>query len=410
MPLIITILLLLIITRIAGEIAERFNQPAMIGEIFAGILLGPSVLNIVSINHELTTIANLGVLLLVFLMGFETDIDDVLDGFGRKNIWISIVGFVIPLAVGVVVGEIMELDIMRTIFIGLCMAITALPVTIGILTDIGETHSNVGKRIISTSLANDVLTLFALGIILSVKNNEGENNIFNFSILLTLGETLLFIVSVFIGWRIIRSAIRFLYIPSATVYLIISKLKGKESLFALVLLYVLIFAALSEAIGFHFIIGTFFGALLLNQEVMGKKNFEQVKSTASGITMGFLAPIFFATIGLTFNVATLTNWTMLVVILAAAFLAKILAGLFGGKIAGMTLKESWTLGIGLNGRGVIEIVIANIALGNGFIGERLFTILVFMGIMTTLITPSLLKLAFNMQLKKNNTISGLKNS
>ncbi len=400
MPLIITILLLLIITRIAGEVAERFNQPAMIGEIFAGIILGPSVLNIISINHELATIANLGVLLLVLLKGFEIDIVDVFEGFHKKNIWISIVGFIIPLAIGIVVGIFLELDSIRTIFVGLCIAITAPPITTRILTDLGQVDSSIGKRIISASLANVVLTLLALGVILSVKNNEGERSAFDLTILLTIGEILLFTISVFIGWRLIRSAIRFLYIPSATVYLIISKMKGKESLFALVLLYVLIFAALSEAIGFHFIIGTFFGAMLLNQEVMGKKNFELVKSTASGITMGFLAPIFFATIGLTFDVATLTNWTMFVVILGAAFLAKLLAGLLGGKIAGMTLKESWTLGIGLNARGIIEIVIVNIAFENGFIGQRLFSMLVFMGIMTTIITPSFLKLAFKMQQKQ----------
>lgn len=401
MSLMITILLLLIVTRIAGEIAERFKQPAMLGEIFAGIILGPSVLNVVHISPELTTIANLGVLLLVLLIGFEVDVAAVVDGFRGKNIWISITGFVFPLAMGVGAGIFMQLDVMRVIFIGLCVAITSYPLSIRMLNDIGQLNSKIGKHIASASLAIKVLSLLALGVVIDVRNNDYGHSTLNLAILTTLGEVVLFMFAVFFGSRIVRSAIRFLYVPSGTVHLIISKLRGKESLFALVLLFVLVFAALSEAIGFHFIIGTFFGALLLNEEVMGKKNYEQVQGTASGITMGFLAPIFFATIGLTFDIATLTNWMLVTVILIAAFIGKVIAGLIGGKLAGLTARESLTLGIGINGRGVIEIVIANIALSNGFIGERTFSILVAMGIISAVITPPLLKWAFTMQQKES---------
>ena len=400
MSLMITILILLVVSRIGGEISERFGQPAMIGEIFAGILLGPSLLNFIHITPELTTIANLGVLMIVLLMGFEINIVDVGDGFRGRNIWISLIVFFIPLITGIAVGIIFLLDVMRIIFIGLCMSITAISLNAQILSGLGKEKSFIGKKIISVSLANTVLALLMLGVILGVDNSEMEKLNFDISIFITLGKVVLFIVGVYVGSRLIRFAIRFLYVPNYTVLLILSKLKGKESLFAITLLFIMLFVAFSEFIGFHFIIGTFFGALLINEDVMGKKNYEQIQTTASGITMGFLAPIFFSTIGLQFDISKLFNWQLLSLIIVAAILSKIISGYIGGLLAGMNSEDSLTLGIGVNGRGVIQIVIVNIALSNGFIASRLFSMLVLMGMFTTIITPPLLKRAFKLKNKE----------
>jgi Kef-type K+ transport system membrane component KefB len=110
--------------------------------------------------------------------------------------------------------------------------------------------------------------------------------------------------------------------------------------------------------------------------------------------MGFLAPLFFATIGLEFDASSLTSVWLPVVVLAVAFAGKILAGRLGGWLAGMGPAESWALGIGLNGRGIMELVVAKIGLSSGFIGTSLFSVLVLMGVTTTIITPLLLKRAF----------------
>jgi Kef-type K+ transport system membrane component KefB len=170
----------------------------------------------------------------------------------------------------------------------------------------------------------------------------------------------------------------------------VSQLKGKESLFAVVLLFVIAFAALSQVLGLDFIVGAFFGSMLLSYAVLGKANYEEVRKTASNVAMGFLGPIFFAAIGLEFDASGLRDWKLAFAILAVAFIGKIFGGYLGGRLAGLDRRECWALGVGLNGRGVMELVIANIALAHGFIGKPLFTALVLMAVVTTFCTPFLL--------------------
>ena len=173
------------------------------------------------------------------------------------------------------------------------------------------------------------------------------------------------------------------------------KLKGNESRFAMVLLFVIAFASFSEFLGLDFVVGAFFGSMLLTHEVLGPDNFDQIEHTASNVTMGFLGPIFFAAIGLQFTASAMRDWRLTLSILVASFAGKILGGYIGGRLARLRSAECWALGTGLNGRGVMELVIANIALANGFIGQQLFTILVLMAVITTFTTPFLLKRAYD---------------
>src|SRR5262245_53617519 len=137
MSLIIAILLLLVVSRVAAEIAERVHQPAMIGEILAGLILGPALLGLIHESSELTAIACIGLLMLVLLAGMEIELTQLFDAFKGRNIWISVMGFIVPLVLGMGTGVMLGLDAHRTLFVGLCIAITALPVSIRILMDIG---------------------------------------------------------------------------------------------------------------------------------------------------------------------------------------------------------------------------------------------------------------------------------
>src|SRR5580692_1370415 len=395
MPLIEALLLLLVLSRVLGEIAARFGQPVMIGEILAGIILGPSVLNYVDYNNDIKVLAQLGVLLL-FIAGMEMDLDALWKSFRGRGAWVSAAGFVIPLLCGVILGLIFHLDQTRTIFIGLCIAITALPVSVRILMDLGKLQTEVGQKIVSAAVANDVVSLLALGIILNLKGGNGSREAFFKSVGLALGKALLFMVVVFIAARLVkRYPLGRLFRPGGSMQRFFAKLNGKEALFAIVLLFVIAFASFSEFLGLDFVIGAFFGSMLLSHELLGKTNFEEIEKTASSVTMGFLGPIFFAAIGLEFDAHTLQNWPLVFAILVASFVGKIFGGYIGGRLAKMTKEESWAIGAGLNGRGVMELVIANIALTNGFIGRQLFTILVLMAVVTTFVTPFLLKYAYD---------------
>jgi Kef-type K+ transport system membrane component KefB len=132
MPFVVELLLLLLTARMFGEIMERFNQPAMIGEVLAGVILGTSLLGFAVFTNEIKVISDLGVFLLVILAGFEIDIEELRKSIRGRNAWIAIMGFIIPMFSGFVIGIIFELQIMLTVFLSLCISITALPVSIRI--------------------------------------------------------------------------------------------------------------------------------------------------------------------------------------------------------------------------------------------------------------------------------------
>jgi Na+:H+ antiporter len=395
MPLIEALLLLLVLSRALGEIAGRFGQLAMIGEIAAGVLLGPSVLGYVHFNPEIRAIADIGVLLLAFMVGMEMDMDALWASFRGRGAWVSAAGFIVPLGLGILLGWAFGLGQTRTIFIGLCIAITALPVSIRILMDLGKLRTDVGQKIISAAVANDVVALLALGIILDVKHGSGTQASFFISMGWALCKALVFMsVIVFAARLAKRYTVGRLWRWRTALDRLLLRVKGKESIFAVVLVFVMAFASFSEALGLDFVVGAFFGSMLLSHQILGRANFEEIQKTASNVTMGFLGPVFFAAIGLQFDASSLRDWKLVVAVLIVSFAGKIFGGFIGGKLARMPNDESWAVGVGLNGRGVMELVIANVALSNGFIGQHLFTILVLMAVVTTFTTPLLLRRAY----------------
>jgi Kef-type K+ transport system membrane component KefB len=393
MSLIIAILLLLVVSRVAAELAERAGQPAMIGEILAGLILGPALLDLIHESTELTAIADIGLLMLVLLAGMEIELKQLFDAFRGRNVWISVMGFVVPMALGVGTGALLGLNANRTIFVGLCIAITALPVSIRILMDLGRLQTPVGQRIIGAAIANDVLALLVLGVIVNANiTGAGWREIVTSAGMPTV-KVLVFMIAVLVAGKAINRIVSLAHLDALR-EAVSGRLRVKEPVFAATLVFVIVFAALAEALGLHFVVGAFFGSVLLNHELLGKQQFEQARRTASAVSMGFLAPLFFASIGLAFDPAGLTDVWLTLGVVTVAFVGKIFAGRIGGWLAGMRPAESWALGMGLNGRGIMELVVARIGLSSGLIGSGLFSVLVLMGMITTIVTPTLLKRAF----------------
>ena len=143
----------------------------------------------------------------------------------------------------------------------------------------------------------------------------------------------------------------------------------------------------NEALGFHFVIGAFFGALLIDRKFFLASRFSELDHTLRSVTDGFLGPVFFATIGLEFQASKIQSVDFALVVLAVSIVSKLAAGWVGARLIGVGFTEALGIGIILNGRGVMELVIASIAYHRGFIGQGLFSVLVLMGVVTTVITP-----------------------
>ncbi len=394
LPFFTNLLILLVVSRVFGEIFERFKQPAMIGEIIAGIIVGPSVLGLIHRGEEIKTISELGVFLLVIIAGLEINFDDILKSLKGRNLIISLLAFFIPNFAGFAVGYFFGLQAMTSVFIGLCVAITALPVSIRILMDLGRINSGIGQKIISVAIFDDILALTILGVLLNIKDTDmslvSVSKYAGIS-LLKLGVFIAILVGFY--YLLKKFAKRENYLEHE-LNRIISLLKGKESLYAIFFAFILIFSTITETLGFHFIIGAFFAAMLINDKLVGEKNIESFHKTINSLAMGFLAPIFFAGIGLEFNISSIQNIGLLVAVIVVSYLSKIIGGYLGGKFAGLSNLFSITMAIGLNARGIMELVIANIAYKAGLIDVEIFSILVIMGVLTTLTTPIMLKRGF----------------
>jgi Kef-type K+ transport system membrane component KefB len=355
----------------------------------------------VSPSPELKVISDLGVFLLVIVAGMDVQPEDVRNSVKGRSVWIAILGFIVPIISGFIIGWAFHLEILITIFLSLCIAITALPVSIRILMDLGKLNTDIGHKIISAAVFNDIVSLLVLGIILDIRSNLNSISEMTYSIGIAIFKVALLTFILALAYKLFKLARQNVVFVKKQFDLFIGFLYGKESLFAIVILFVLIFASLTELAGLHFVVGAFFAALFLSKDILGFRNFIKVRNNTNVITMGFLAPIFFAGIGVQFNFSSINNFMLLLIVLLASVASKMAGGYFGGRLSGLGKYESVALGVGLNSRGIIELVIANIALSNGFIDKSLFSILVIMGLFTTLISPYLLKKSFSL-IDKNN--------
>lgn len=385
MPLLTSLLILIVTARLLGQVFSRFNQPAIIGEMLAGVLLGPSLLNLITPSPALSGLSEFAVFLIVLSAGLEMNFKEVIDSMRGKGAVIALLGFLLPLTGGILVGVGFGLDVSRTVFLGLCVSITALPVTVSILQSFKLLDSTIARYSVATAIFNDIAALLVLGVILNLPEQKSYQAVasatLNASWKLILLMTMIVSISVLIK-QVVQRGILIDQLSEKLVALI-----GNEALFGLLLLLVLMFGSVSAALGFHFIIGAFFGALLIDRTFFSPARYKELELTLSSITGGFLAPVFFAYLGLEFKIQVIDSVWFVAVVLVVSIVTKILAGWLGGRLIGLNKSDALGIGFILNGRGVMELVIASIAYERGFIGQDLFSVLVLMGVVTTLITP-----------------------
>jgi len=385
MSLLSSLLILIVVARLLGQIFVRINQPAVIGEMLGGILLGPAVLGIVHPTPSLAGVSDLAVFLVIVAAGLEMRFEDVVAAMKGAGLRVALLSFFIPFFAGVGIAMAFELDAMRAIFLGLCISITALPVAAKILENLGLLNTPIGRYAIATAVINDVAAMLVLGIVLVLPPQPTFT-----AVGLAVGDALIKLLVLASVVILFNWGLGLLEKRGYSVQVIPERLirwLGPEALFGLVLMFVLLFGSVSEALGFHFVIGAFFGALLLDKRHFLASRYNELKHTLDSITGGFLAPVFFAYLGLKFDFDAIEGWGFVAAVLAVSILSKLLAGWWGGRLLKMERREALALGSMLNGRGIMELVVASIAYERGFIGSHMFSTLVLMGVVTTLITP-----------------------
>lgn len=397
MEILYILLVLLVITRAFGEIAVRFHQPALVGELLSGIALGVliqwfpdgfPVMSDISENEVFTAITDLGIFFLMLLAGLEMQPRELARS-SKRSLVIALGGMLLPLLAGLGLAWIFlprsEYFVAQALFAGIALAITAIPVPVKVLMDLNMLDSRAGKMIVSSAIYDDILSLLLLAVLTAlIRTGSFPGTL----VLLALGGqvALFFAVTMGIG--------RFL-LPRLEKLLKISMTEEFE--FSLLLVVALGFSVFAETLQMHFILGAFTAGLFFTRRTLDPPVFEGVKNRVSGITTGFLAPVFFASIGMRLDLSAIETIPLfLLLLVAAAVLGKMLGAGLPALLLTRSWKEASIVGFGMNARGAVELIIADIALRQGLFSHpepapaivaSLFSAVVIMAVVTTLLTP-----------------------
>jgi Kef-type K+ transport system membrane component KefB len=377
---IVSLLLILALAWTFGLLAQRLGYPALMGELVAGIVFGPAILGVLQPAEELEIFAELGVFLLMVYVGLEVDLHDLFE-MGPAALVVSIGGFLVPLGLGYGAGILVGLSPTASAFIGMAMAATSLATKSRILLDLDILDTRIAGVLLGGALIADVGVLVAFAGIMSFVE---LGTIDPTSVALILGKTIgFFAVAIVVGDR---------FLPPAWARLeTLMERYGfvdKTAAFTVALIISLAFALLAIAVDLHMIIGGFVAGLFLRQADIHEEIFDHIYNVTYDLAIGVFAPIFFVTVGFELTLAVFTQDLMLLSLLVVvAFVSKIIGTWLFALPTELTSREGFVIGLGMNGRGAVEIVIASIGLSAGVIDTQLFSILVFIAVFTTALVP-----------------------
>jgi Kef-type K+ transport system membrane component KefB len=353
---------------IMAKVFRRFGWPLIFGDILAGIIAGPLLLGWVHDTEAIRVLSELGIFFLMFHAGLEIQPRDMFKA-GPKALLIAVGGTALPFSLGFIVSQFFGLDLGESLFVALGLSITAISVTVRLLKDESLMQTPVGHITTAASIADDVLSLVLFSLVLDVSSGTGLDLV---QIGLLISKiALFFIVVLWSGNWLSRYTNKILY-------------KGNKG-FTLALVIACGFAVVSEVIGLHFIVGAFLAGLFIREEILDEKMFAKIEDRVFGISYSFLGPIFFAT--LAFHIDTealfLSPW-LLIALLLSAIAGKVIGTGFTAFLTGVKRLESLAIGVAMNSRGAVELIIASIGLERGIIGTTVFSVLVLIAFATTL--------------------------
>jgi Kef-type K+ transport system membrane component KefB len=404
MEILYVLLVLLLVTRVFGEIAARLSQPPLLGELLAGIALGAAVSTyadlfplLAGLTEDKTfgALSNLGIFFLMLFAGIELRMGELAEVSG-KSIVIGVSGLVVPVTAGFGLAWMVfpdsSLKLAQCLFVGTALAITAVPVSIRVLMDLGQLHSAAGRTIVSAAVIDDLLSLILLAFLTGLITSDTGLDFRGLALLVR--DVAAFLgIAFFVGRSIVPRVRPF-----------VRRWRTAEFAFTSLLLASLTFALLADWLGLHFIMGAFVAGLLFERRYAGRDNFEQVRQKVSAITVGFLAPIFFASIGLHIDASAVSEIPgFLVLLIAVAFFTKLAGAGVPAYLLGLSKRDAWAVGVGMSGRGAVELVIADIALHAGLFNQpdpappiiaSLFSAIVIVAITTTVAAPLALRWIF----------------
>jgi Kef-type K+ transport system membrane component KefB/nucleotide-binding universal stress UspA family protein len=393
------LILLLFFGRLIGEGMARIGQPAIFGQLLAGVLLGPSIFGAVlpefrhivfpetpALKSMIDAVSQIGILLLLLLTGMETNLA-LVNRKRRAVISTSLFGIAVPFVCGVALAYALPAELVPSsatrlvtaLFLGTALSISSVKIVGMVLMEIGAIRRDLGQLILATAILDDSLAWIIIAIISGI----AAYGAVNFEhVGMSIGLTALFLAaSLTVGRRAVARIIVWCNDNLAIEVPVISA----------ILLIMLTMALTTELIGVHSALGAFIAGILIGQSPILT---EHIESQLRGFIIAFFSPVFFAVAGLGMDLRTLLDPTLLGFTLAVILIAsigKFLGALAGGMLGGLNWLESLALATGLNARGSTDVIIATIGLSMGALSNQLYTMIVAMAVVTTMAMPPTLR-------------------
>lgn len=357
-----------------ATLLRRLGLPTVLGELIAGVIIGPAVLGWVHPNEIIEVLAQMGIFFLMLHTGVTTEPREFFSAL-RSSLGVAVVGAAVPFSIAMGVGLAFGLSIPSAFFVGIVMTATAVVITLRILRDLGIGQSRMARVVVASCMIDGLLTLILFSMALGIMQNGSADPLFLFG----------YAIKVFLFFAFVIAVGYFLYPLFKHPF---QSREGKGFTFILVL--GLAFGLLAEAIGLHIILGAYLAGLFFEEKVASRELIQKVEDRLSGIAYSFLGPIFFISLGFHINFDTFSGpglWFAIVLTVAVA-LGQILSAGGMARLIRFSWLESLKIGVGMCGRAEMAFILASIGLTMGAIDSQVFSTLILTAFLLNMVTLS----------------------
>lgn len=373
MEIILQLIIILVASKLFGSLSVRLGQPAVLGKLLVGIVLGPSLLGWITPSDTLDILSQIGVILLMFIAGLETDIDEF-KRTGKSATFVGFGGIVLPLALGTAAGFVMGMNIYEAIFLGLLLSATSVSISVQALKELNQLKTPAGTTILGAAVIDDVVVIIALAFLMSFAGGDVNLSLVIFQ------KVLFFAGAILVAWKVVPYFLR-----------TFTKLKVTETLVTAALIVCFAFAYVAELAGVAAIIGAYIAGVAISATDVQFKILQKVET----ISYSIFVPIFFTSIGLMAEFSGILDHLLMIVLLSIlAILTKLFGAAAGAKLTGFDWNNSFGIGSAMVSRGEVALILAAIGLEASLLSQDLFAAMIVVVLVTTIVTPPMMKIFF----------------
>lgn len=380
MELLLALILIIVGTKFASHLCHRIGIPAVIGELLTGVILGPALLGWVAHTDTISIFAEVGVILLMFLAGLESDLEK-LKKYLTPSVMVALFGIVFPIIFISGAAHLFDIPWKEAIFLGVIFSATSVSISVQVLKEYKRLDTAEGSVTLGAAVVDDIAVVLIVSIFSAVLSMDGNTSSMGVGFIWDLlGTKILFFIGLYLFAKFILDPLLSLTKKIVAV--------EAETAFALALCFG--FAILSEHVGMSDVIGAFFIGLLLSRQE-GK---HEIEHNVSVISYSVFIPVFFVSIGLDIELSAFKEYAVIIIVFTLlATLTKLIGGYLGGRVTKLDRNQSLIIGAGMVSRGEMALIIVKMGENLGLINEGLYSAIVVAIILTTLFSPLLIKYA-----------------